>query len=295
VERPEASPESAQQKEKVPPQTIPHDTFYGKFQHIPAAAAKTPVPKASAFPFQKDSFIVSLFKRDGVQFVAAVVLLITALFFVSRCPAVRRTIMDKKGSSIQKNKDSVIVATGSSEAENLQQQIAIKDSAISKLEDKLLDKLSTLEVEEVKDTLAVAYAEKGDIVVEPSSRIKFYKMAISFNENNQAAWEGLVDALLEEGRTEEAEEAAIEKRRRFLETDIMLEHVMNSRGPVVDSVVSIRNTLSFAYNTSAETKTDIEAEILLLQKQINSIRKYREITITAVDNKKGRISKKWRF
>jgi hypothetical protein len=67
---------------------------------------------------------------------------------------------------------------------------------------------------------------------------------------------------------------------------------MNSRGPVVDTVVIEKNALTFSYITEVESKEEIEAELLLLRKYILDIRKFRAVTITASKGR-NKITKVW--
>jgi hypothetical protein len=226
--------------------------------------------RLSSFNNVKKVRPISLLRLDGVKLLLLITILIGALFFITRCPTVKKCFSSNTG----KKESALPITTTAAVAQYSDSSIAEMEEQLAQVEDEEIKQT-------VKDTLAFAYSEKADANPDPGNRIKFYKAAISLNENNQAAWEGLVEALLEQGLTVEAEEAINKKERLFLEVDVMIEQIMNSMGPVVGESTSRRNILTFTYKTNLNNDWEIHNEMQKLHNAIMLVRKYRQISITA--------------
>ncbi len=212
-----------------------------------------------------DSKIQALFRKDGVRLASTLLIIIVTLFFVSKCPAIREKKIEAKIKS---------------------------DEEISSLEKELKNVSDAVKADELRDTISTAFFAKAATANEPFDKVKFYRMAISFNEYNQAAWEGLIEALVENRETEEAALADYKKRVLFHDIDIKLNWIYNSRGPVIDSAIVMKNTLSFSYSTTHTDSIEIFKELESLNNEIKAVRRFKKVAISAI-SRGNIISRSW--
>ncbi|MBL8028514.1 MAG: hypothetical protein JNL74_18970 [Fibrobacteres bacterium] len=237
----------------------------------------------------KKSRIALFFGRDIVRIFMVLIALITVLFLASRCPALKKRTSVKADDSVGVVQESIPVPADTSSPPSP----AYTDSGLAAVEERLSDAADPEQKQALKDTLANGYSNKGDFAREPLTKIRFYRMAIAFNVNNEAAWEGLIDALLaEKDSSEAAARVLAEKQKRFFEVDAKLEQVMNSQGVVIDSAIIKKNTLTFSYRSTAMTREEVEDEFSVLKKSIFDVRKFRKVTVTAYQGRKM-VTRSW--
>ncbi len=107
----------------------------------------------------------------------------------------------------------------------------------------------------LRSMLARAYADSASRLLGQEMRVRFYQIAISFNQYNEAAWDGLISAYEEMGKTDLAQEARLRKISIFGESQEGLDQILGAYGEALYSPV-VRNDTLFVVYQSRKQKPD---------------------------------------
>lgn len=233
----------------------------------------TPPPAPYSFHFSSRSAPTPLPKkrpvRDWVVLCGTVALIALVLFGVTR---IKKNADIRPESGIQKD-------TLPAPEPSPRRPPAELDRRIAELGQKARDPGTP---EQDRQELSGAYEERAEQETSVESRIHFYKFAVEFNAYNEAAWDGLIEALREAGRGDEAREAAQKKKELFKDANRRLSRVLNSAGALTDLPRIGASALTFTYRSRTTDPAALEEEMAGLAVKIRGVRHFRRIRMTAV-------------
>lgn len=134
----------------------------------------------------------------------------------------------------------------------------------------------------VKRAMARAYGRKAEQTASLDSRIKFYQIALSFNQYNEAAWDGLIQAYQTAGKTAEALTARKRKKRAFTKARANLGSIIQKYGKTLGLPRIRKKTLSITYKTGTTDIRKLEGEMRRLAADVRDVRSFDRVTLTAM-------------
>ncbi|MCL2688262.1 MAG: hypothetical protein FWE57_00250 [Chitinispirillia bacterium] len=105
---------------------------------------------------------------------------------------------------------------------------------------------------------------------DPESIIAFYKLAISFNPQNLAAWQGLLQAYRDLERDADVRKTQEEMRRIFGERIESINLVVKPFGELIDTYVNDDGTYRVEYRSNKRSKNDITNDVFLLTRAVRT-------------------------
>jgi hypothetical protein len=130
--------------------------------------------------------------------------------------------------------------------------------------------------------LSRVYLDSARAVSDDIGRaIKFYKIALSVNEYNLGAWQGLIAAYRAQGDRDKAGEAQREMKELFGDDIFSLSTVMKPFGPVLDFKMTADGVLRLEYRTSARGKQRLIEESFGCARAIHLICNCRTLSLFA--------------
>jgi len=100
--------------------------------------------------------------------------------------------------------------------------------------------------------------------------ISFYRIAISFNRYNLAAWQGLLQAYRDTGMTREARETEEQMRAIFGDTVTSVSDLIKPFGEVVDTYKSEDGTYRVEYRSHKRSRAEILNEVFNMTRSVRS-------------------------
>jgi len=122
-----------------------------------------------------------------------------------------------------------------------------------------------------------ARADGGDL----KRSVAFYKMAISFNRQNLAAWQGLLQAYRELHMDGEAHETERQMREIFGTEALSVVNIVKSYGEIIDVYVREDNAHSVEYKTAKTSKVDILRDVFSMTRAVRAACACQNISIHA--------------
>ncbi len=126
---------------------------------------------------------------------------------------------------------------------------------------------------------AVRYCDSASRAGSLTTKIKFYKIAISFNKYNADAWAGLIEAYREAQMHEKARVARMEMQKLFPGDIGTLQEIVRTYGTLVNTSVDSRNRIRVEYISKKNTKQKLLRESFALIRQLRARTPYNEITL----------------
>ena len=111
--------------------------------------------------------------------------------------------------------------------------------------------------------------------------VAFYKAAISFNPQNLAAWQGLVQAYRDLGKESEAREAEEQMRKIFGGSVDDIASLVKPYGELLDTYKSGGGTYRVEYRSNKRSKKEIMNDVYLLTRAVRGICSCQDISIFA--------------
>jgi tetratricopeptide (TPR) repeat protein len=122
-------------------------------------------------------------------------------------------------------------------------------------------KKSRAEVTAEDKTRALVYADSAKAFSADHQRaIKFFLIALSFNEYNLEAWHGLIHAYKDAGMHQEARNARQRMEKLFGEEIMSVNRAISRFGALVDASKDSRRIYRLEYRSSARTRQELEKE-----------------------------------
>lgn len=115
--------------------------------------------------------------------------------------------------------------------------------------------------------------------------IKFYKIAISFNNYNLNAWHGLLATYRSAGMTHDVYETEKKMRELFDENIFTIDNMVQPFGSLVDYTKDNNDVCRIVYNSKSIRRTKLEGEVYLLVKSLVSMEKCLTISLYASTGK----------
>jgi len=116
---------------------------------------------------------------------------------------------------------------------------------------------------------------------DPESIIAFYKFAISFNPQNLAAWQGLLQAYRDLGRDADARSTEEQMRKLFGERVESIDLVVKPFGELIDTYVNDAGTYKVEYRSNKRSRNDITNDVFLLTRAVRMACSCENISIYA--------------
>jgi hypothetical protein len=114
------------------------------------------------------------------------------------------------------------------------------------------------------------------------STIAFYRIAISFNRYNLAAWQGLLQAYRELGRTEDVRETEEQMRAIFGDRVTSVADLVKTFGTLQDAYMNDDGTYRVEYRTMRRGRNDITREVFNMTRAVRAACGCDNVTIYAV-------------
>jgi len=114
----------------------------------------------------------------------------------------------------------------------------------------------------------------------PESIIAFYKLAISFNPQNLAAWQGLLQAYRDLGMDADARSTEEQMRKLFGERVESINLAVKPFGELIDTYIN-DGTYRVEYRSSKRSKDDITRDVFLLTRAVRTVCSCENISIYA--------------
>jgi hypothetical protein len=111
--------------------------------------------------------------------------------------------------------------------------------------------------------------------------VAFYKMAISFNRQNLAAWQGLLQAYRELRMDSAVHETERQMKAIFGEETLSVGNSVKSHGELVDAYVNGDGVYMVEYNTPKTSKVDILRDVFGLTRAVRAACDCHNISIHA--------------
>jgi len=116
---------------------------------------------------------------------------------------------------------------------------------------------------------------------DPESVVKFYKIAISFNQQNLAAWQGLLQAYRDLGREADVRGTEEQMRRIFGERIESIDLIVKPFGELIDTYINDDGTYRVEYKSNKRSKDDIKRDVFLLTRAVRTACSCENISIFA--------------
>ena len=120
---------------------------------------------------------------------------------------------------------------------------------------------------------------------ENNTRIKFYKLAISFNQHNRNAWEGLVQTYFAVNRNDEANQTLNRMEEIFAADDSDLKKAVEAFGPLTDRLKLKEGRLEFTYRSRCGDINAMQAEMKQMAASLRQVKRLNSVSITADNGK----------
>lgn len=168
-------------------------------------------------------------------------------------------------------------------AVEIYREIAKKEESPSK-KIQYLSKAAHLKSGDIKiqKSLSSAYNDTAKKCQDTDFEIKFYKLAISFNQLNEEAWNGLINAYDKTNQKEKALQAKKTRDDLFKEYYMEIIKVVNRYGKIIKFPYSNSGSLFVHYNTNKTDAKTILMETYYLFENLCSASKKDTISIYAI-------------
>jgi len=100
--------------------------------------------------------------------------------------------------------------------------------------------------------------------------VAFYKLAISFNRRNLAAWQGLLQAYRELHMDAAAHETEREMKEIFSTEALSVGNIVKSYGELVDTYVNMDGAHMVEYKTAKSSKVDVLRDVFAMTRAIRA-------------------------
>jgi len=118
--------------------------------------------------------------------------------------------------------------------------------------------------------------------------VSFYRIAISFNRYNLAAWQGLLQAYRDQGMTKEARETEEQMLALFGEKVTSVNDLVRPFGELIDTYMSGDGTYRVEYKSNKRNRNDILNEVFSMTRSVRSACACENISIFASTGGSGR-------
>jgi hypothetical protein len=109
--------------------------------------------------------------------------------------------------------------------------------------------------------------------------VAFYKMAISFNRQNLAAWQGLLQAYRELRMDDAAHETQSQMREIFGDGALSVVNIVKSHGELIDAYVNADGAYIVEYKITKSSKVDILRDVFGMTRAVRAACKCDNISI----------------